>query len=415
MANQIERDIYVKADGVKIPIDYIQGTNAIPLIFHFRDFEIPDGAAAQVFVQKPSGLAVYNGATISGDDVTVDVTTQMFAEVGLNKLQLQIISGEDNLVTFVQPVNVRKNYTDGESEESKNESNLFDELQESAQAANTAAEAANEAAQEIQDKAEAGDFSSTVTIGATTTGEPGTQAQVTNTGTAKDPILEFTIPRGPQGPQGPQGEPGSAGNIDTTPVDFTQASSRVNIETGETVSTLFGKIAKWFADLGTAAFQGVSNVLTQTSAGYVLDARQGKALNDAKVDKTSIVNNLLATEPGFPLDATQGKVLDDKITQANENLQDLSDNKVNGWGDRESVSNPYTPDVDGSIGIYFSPSGNTNATVYATENGNGCFYGSSIGGGNFLQFFPAKAGNTYQGLASQPGTIQLSFTELRRE
>lgn len=415
MANQIERDIYVKADGVKIPIDYIQGTNAIPLIFHFRDFEIPDGAAAQVFVQKPSGLAVYNGATISGEDVTVDVTTQMFAEVGFNKLQLQIMNGEDNLVTFVQPVNVRQNYTDGESEESKNESNLFDELQESAQAANTAAEAANEAAQEIQDKAEAGDFSSTVTIGATTTGEPGTQAQVTNTGTAKDPILEFTIPRGPQGPQGPQGEPGSAGNIDTTPVSFTQASSRANIETGETVSTLFGKIAKWFADLGTAAFQGVSNVLTQTSAGYVLDARQGKALNDAKVDKTSIVNNLLATEPGFPLDATQGKVLDDKITQANEDLQDLSDNKVSGWGDREPVTNPYTPDVDGSIGIYFSPSGNTNATVYATENGNGCFYGSSIGGGSFLQFFPAKAGNKYQGLASQPGTIQLSFTELRRE
>ena len=209
----IERDVYTKADGVKIPIEYVQNTNAIPIIFHFRDFQIPDGATAQVFVQKPSGLSVYNAATISGNDVTVDVTTQMMAEVGFNKLQLQVMSGEDNLVTFVQPVNVRQNYTDGESEESKNESNLFDELQEAAQAANTAAEAANSAAEEIEAKAEAGDFSSTVTVGSTTTGEPGSQASVTNSGTAQNPVLDFVIPTGAQGPQGPKGDPGATPNI----------------------------------------------------------------------------------------------------------------------------------------------------------------------------------------------------------
>ena len=274
----IERDIYTKADGVKIPIDYVQNTNAIPIIFHFRDFQIPDGATAQVFVQKPSGLEVYNAATISGNDVTVDVTTQMMAEVGFNKLQLQVVSGDDNLVTFVQPVNVRQNYTDGESEESKNESSLFEELQEAAQAANTAAEAANSAAEEIEAKAEAGDFSSTVTVGSTTTGEPGSQASVTNSGTAQNPVLDFVIPTGAQGPQGPKGDPGSAEDIDTTPVTFEQASTRENVASGDTVSTLFGKIAKWFSDLGTAAFKGVSNVLTQTSDGYVLDARQGNAL-----------------------------------------------------------------------------------------------------------------------------------------
>lgn len=37
---------------------------------------------------------------------------------------------------------------------------------------------------------------------------------------------------------------------------FTQASSRANIATGEKLSVIFGKLAKWFADLKTVAFTG---------------------------------------------------------------------------------------------------------------------------------------------------------------
>lgn len=96
-------------------------------------------------------------------------------------------------------------------------------------------------------------------------------------------------------------------------------------------------------------------------------------------------------------------------------LEELNDNKVSGFGDIETVSNPYTPDVDGLIRIYFSPSGNTNATVYATQNGISHFSTTSSGGANIAQFFPAKAGNTYQGNASQPGTIQLAFMPLQKE
>lgn len=417
MANQIERDIYVKADGVKIPIDYIQGTNAIPLIFHFRDFEIPDGAAAQVFVQKPSGLAVYNGATISGDDVTVDVTTQMFAEVGFNKLQIQVMSGDDNLVTFVQPVNVRQNYTDGESEESKNESSFFEELQEAAQAANTAAEAANSAAEEIENKAEAGDFSSTVTVGSTTTGEPGSQASVTNSGTAQNPVLDFVIPTGAQGPQGPKGDPGSAEDIDTTPVTFEQASTRENVASGDTVATLFGKISKWFSDLGTAAFKGVSNVLTQTSDGYVLDARQGNVLstmigalnNLVTTAKTNLVAaiNECAMEIGNLTELTTDEKTD-LVSAINETNAGLS-GKISGYDQGIFVSNPFVPEKDGLLRIYYRPSSSASATIYVTEDGDSCFYGSSIAGGNLMQYIPAKAGKEYEAKASQSGTIQLYF------
>ena len=43
---------------------------------------------------------------------------------------------------------------------------------------------------------------------------------------------------------------------------FTQAGSRVNISTGETLPTLFGKIKKFFADLKTVAFSGAYNDLS---------------------------------------------------------------------------------------------------------------------------------------------------------
>lgn len=51
------------------------------------------------------------------------------------------------------------------------------------------------------------------------------------------------------------------GNVSDTTVVFTQASSRTNISAGEKLSTLFGKIAKFFADLKTVAFTGSYNDL----------------------------------------------------------------------------------------------------------------------------------------------------------
>ena len=45
----------------------------------------------------------------------------------------------------------------------------------------------------------------TISVGDTVTGDPGTEASVTNTGTNENVILTFTIPQGPTGPQGPSG------------------------------------------------------------------------------------------------------------------------------------------------------------------------------------------------------------------
>lgn len=50
---------------------------------------------------------------------------------------------------------------------------------------------------------------------------------------------------------------------------FTAASTRANISTGEKLSVLFGKISKWFADLGTSAFRAATGSITSGSTDLV--------------------------------------------------------------------------------------------------------------------------------------------------
>ena len=59
--------------------------------------------------------------------------------------------------------------------------------------------------------AQAQSSGTTFSVGNTTTGAPGTPAIVTNSGTANNVVLNFTIPQGIAGPTGPQGLQGPAG------------------------------------------------------------------------------------------------------------------------------------------------------------------------------------------------------------
>lgn len=76
-----------------------------------------------------------------------------------------------------------------------------------------------------------------VTVGTTTTGEPGTSAQVINSGTSDNVVLDFVIPRGDTGetgavgPQGPQGEVGPQGPAGTS-ATITEVTATVDSTTG---------------------------------------------------------------------------------------------------------------------------------------------------------------------------------------
>lgn len=373
--NQINRDVYVLSNKIKDPINYVQGTDALDIVFSFRDFEIPDSSSAQVFVSKPSGKGVYNTAVIAGNAVTVNTTPEMFSEVGNTELQINIRNNGELLTSFIQPVVVQKNLSfHGES---GNESDFFegyiekidtaiskadtatDSANAAASDANSAASDANDAAEDIRQKAESGEFSATVKVGTVTASEPGGDAEVTNTGTAQDAVFNFVLPRGEQGPKGDKGDKGDTGaieNIDGVSVDFSTSSTRQNIATGDTFSTLFGKIAKWFSDLGTAAFQGVSNVLTQTAAGYVLDARQGKVLNDNMGSlsglSTSAKNNLVSA-----------------INEINTGLSEISDSisSIRCGAFTDAKNNDVIKISGGPVkvrsAVFVSPRYNTSTTI----------------------------------------------------
>lgn len=65
----------------------------------------------------------------------------------------------------------------------------------------------------------------------------------------------------------------------------------------------------------------VANELTIEDAGYVLDARQGKWLNDNKLGYSNIVNNLGTVDDGYVLDARQGWTLKKLIDNRSVSLQ----------------------------------------------------------------------------------------------
>lgn len=151
MKNQIERDVYVTHEPLKNPISYVRGTDAIPIVFHFRDYDIPFGASVSVFVAKPSGKAVYNSATISGNDVTVTVDSQMFMELGTSEMQVSISQGGKELVQFAQLVWVKPNLKAGDFPPSINSSSFLDDMIAQAQeAVDSATQAASDAQTAVQ-------------------------------------------------------------------------------------------------------------------------------------------------------------------------------------------------------------------------------------------------------------------------
>ena len=134
-------------------------------------------------------------------------------------------------------------------------------------------------------------------------------------------------------------------NVSDEPI-FTEARTRENVTNGDKVPVLWGKVKKWFADLGTAAFCKVVNNLTTAAEGGVLDARQGKELNDALAklnkligntdisgigdgtvtDALSVINNNFKNNPTFSLSPYKDKTI---VT--------FGDSILAGWGWKEGT------------------------------------------------------------------------------
>lgn len=96
---------------------------------------------------------------------------------------------------------------------------------------------------------------------------------------------------------------GFSGDIGDSEITFTEAENRENINTGESVKTVFGKIKKFFADLTAPAFAQMittkEDLLATKATGYVPDA---KAVADAYTELNGKLGN-------YGNDIVMGKLL----------------------------------------------------------------------------------------------------------
>ena len=127
----VRSTINIAGQAVPNIIPAVQGDTGRSIEFTLADFTIPAGSTATYYVQKPSGEAVYNAATINDNKVTVELTAQSLAETGDNYGQVRILNGED-VVTSFDFILLVKPFRGIDAIESTTEMNIFDEAVQNA-------------------------------------------------------------------------------------------------------------------------------------------------------------------------------------------------------------------------------------------------------------------------------------------
>ncbi|MCI8276300.1 MAG: BppU family phage baseplate upper protein, partial [Lachnospiraceae bacterium] len=303
-----------------------------------------------IFIRKPDGKLIYNGCDIQGGDVVVMFTSQALAVHGQLQVELEILSGEKKVSTPIAVINVLPTNINAEAIESTNEFNRYETIitemeaseaeRSEAEDKRVAAEAARAEAESERSEAE-GDRAAAETerISAETermkaealrTQAEALRRQAEEARAAAEELREaakLTMQQATEAANAAAEAAGAyvLGDISGKTVTFTEAVERANIESEESTATIFGKIKKWFSDLKDAAFASIANNLTTTSAGSVLDARQGKVLSDQLTELNgnlpTVANNLTTTGAGSVLDARQGKILNDKLSVTKNDIR----------------------------------------------------------------------------------------------
>ena len=118
---------------------------------------------------------------------------------------------------------------------------------------------------------------------------------------------------------------------------FTAATARANIATGEKLSVLFGKIAKWFSDLGSLAFKSTvaktdlaSDV--QTSLGKADSALQSVTKSDVGLGNVDNVKQYSASNPPpYPVTSVNGQTGAVTVQSGSEAASYTATLTTSGW------------------------------------------------------------------------------------
>ena len=151
---------------------------------------------------------------------------------------------------------------------------------------------------------------------------------------------------------------GKTGDGSNVTAAFTAASTRANVATGEKLSVLFGKIAKWFADLGSLAFKSTvakSDLArdVQTSLGKADSALQSYTESDPTVPEWAKAK----TKPNYSKSEVGLGNVDNVKQYSASNPPPYPVTSVNGKTGAVTVSVPTVPSTtnilkgDGSGGL----------------------------------------------------------------
>ena len=191
------------------------------------------------------------------------------------------------------------------------------------------------------EQGEAGE-AATIQVGTVSTGEPGTEASVTNGGTENAAVFNFIIPRGEQGIQGPQGEPGPKGEqgVQGEPGPKGETGTGIEIKgTYESLEALQAAVTEPVQgdmyNVGTAAPYNVYMWDTTTPPGQWIDQGQ---LQGAKGDQ------------GDPGPAGQQGPQGEKGDPGPVFTPSVSAEGVLSWTNNGSLANPDPVSIKGPTG-----------------------------------------------------------------
>lgn len=135
------------------------------------------------------------------------------------------------------------------------------------------------------------------------------------------------------------------GNGSNVTAAFTAATTRANIATGEKLSVLFGKIAKWFADLGTLAFK---STVAKSDLASDVQASLGKADSALQSAPVTSVNSKTGAVSLAKGDVGLGNV--DNVKQySKNNPPPYPVTSVNGKTGAVTISVPTVPSTTSLI------------------------------------------------------------------
>lgn len=207
-------------------VHLVQGDVSLPVIAvdlyaDGQAYAVPSSATVNFRLNKKDGTYIYNpalGVNSARTTAYIEVTEQTCAAAGEFSPEIEVVNGSDvagssKFKMIVEPNAIQEGMIESSSEGHA----LIEYASESRKWAEGKDLDGNDvpsSAEQYHNNAKywANEANVTVSVGTTTTAsDPNTPAAVTNSGTNKDVVLNFVIPRGLQGPQGIQGVQGIQG------------------------------------------------------------------------------------------------------------------------------------------------------------------------------------------------------------